>query len=133
MDNFALESFIDFCDSMEIVQEAVFGDEKMGINMLLSQDRKQAKGLMKAARKSYKEKDYAKAINLAKKSLAIWQSMKKEAGKLPDKQASSGRKYKDGSDSYKGVTKTNIIAGINGEISNIQAFIYKCQQAAKKR
>jgi len=133
MDTFALENFIDFCDDMEIAQEGIIsGDTKMGVNMVLGQDRKQAKGLMKGARQSYKSGDYAQAISLAKKALAIWQSMKKTASKMPDKRTASGIKYSDGSDTYKGLSKTSTLSGIEREISTINAFIYKCQQAAKK-
>ena len=133
MDTFALENFIDFCDDMEIAQEGIIsGDTKMGVSMFFSQDRKSAKGLMKGARQSYKSGDYAQAISLATKALTIWKSMRKTASKIPDKQAGPHFKYSDGSDTYKGISKRDILAGIDQEISTINAFIYKCQQAAKK-
>lgn len=131
------ESFIQFCDDMTIATPANEGiispDEKSRFSIKHGEDARQAKELRSKAKVEAKHGNYNKAISLTSKAMAIYSNLKKTANAIPDKNTTSGIKFSDGSDSYKGVSKTAALDWCNRMISTCQAELLKYKNASKRR
>jgi hypothetical protein len=132
MEGYTLDDFMDY---LEVATESIGGavaNFKQTFLIKRGEVQKSIKQTIKQAKAAAKAGNPDEAIQLYQKAIKGYQGLLATAKKIPDTQTVSGEKYQDGSDSYKGMNKTEAIQWCNDQISKCQAAIAKIKNKGMK-